>query len=61
MTKAELEKAVARIIDPVAYCMKPSAYGLATEREMLDRTMVGPIRAVALEKAREIVKLLKQS
>jgi hypothetical protein len=55
-----LEEQVARIIDPTAYCMKPSAYGLQTEEEMLERTMVGPVRSVALQKAREVINLIQQ-
>lgn len=57
----DLEKKVAAIVDPTAYCMTPEAYGLKTEREMLDRTMVGPVRSVALQKAREIIALVRAS
>ena len=59
MDRDSLETEVARIVDPTAYCMRPSAYGLSTEEEMLERTMVGPVRSVALDKAREIIKLVR--
>lgn len=61
MAKDSLETQVARIVDPTAYCMRPEAYGLKTEREMLDRTMVGPVRSVALQKARDIIALVRAS
>lgn len=54
----KLEEQIARIIDPTGWVMRPEAYGLKTEQEMLDRTMVGPVRKIALAKAREIIKLL---
>lgn len=60
MAKESLETEVARIVDPTAYCMQPSAYGLQTEQEMLERTMVGPVRSVALKKAREIIRLIRE-
>jgi len=58
MTKPSLERVVAQIIDPTAFAMKPTAYGLATEEEMLAKTMVGPMRAVAFDKARQILQAI---
>jgi|SRR5882724_9233501 len=48
---------IARIIDPTAFVMRPGAYGLKTEQEMLDQTMVGVIRRMALQKADAILAL----
>lgn len=55
----KIEEEVAKIIDPLAYCMAPEAYGLKTEREMLERTYIGPARAIALGKAKRIIEIVK--
>lgn len=54
----KLEENIARIIDPAGWAMRPSAYGLKTEKEMLERTMVGAVRSVAIKKAREILAVI---
>lgn len=55
----KLETEVAQIIDPTGWSLPPSAYGLKTEKEMLEKTMMGPIRQVAYERARRIIKMIE--
>jgi hypothetical protein len=59
--KMSMVEQVARIIDgDVAFACTPSMYGLDTEAELEERTLVGGARAVARDKARKIIKLLRE-
>lgn len=54
-----LARQVAEIINEPAFSLTPEIYGLKTEQEMLERTMVGGARADALRMAKQIVKLVR--
>lgn len=60
MKRKSLERQVAEIVDSTPYVCTPGMYGLSTEAEMLKHTMVGAARAVAEEKARKIIKLVRR-
>jgi hypothetical protein len=49
---------VAKIIDDVGFACTPEMYGLKTEEE-LSRTLAGAARSVAMDKAREVIRMVK--
>jgi hypothetical protein len=55
-----LTKKVAAIIEPTAFSIEPSLYGLKTEKE-LEQTMCGAVRLVAIDKARKILRLVRRN
>lgn len=46
---------LARIIDPIAFDIKPSMYGLRSQRELEKHVFVGGARGVARDKARALL------
>lgn len=56
----KIEEQIAKIIAPEGWIMKPSFYGLKTEKEMLKMTLVGPVRSLAIHKAKEIMALVEK-
>jgi hypothetical protein len=59
--KKNLTLEVAKIVDGLSFSLTPSLYGLQTEKELEERTLVGPGRRIALEKARKIIKLVRSN
>jgi hypothetical protein len=57
--KKGLTRQVAEIIDPVPFWCTPGMYGLKTEKELMERTMAGPGRRIAMDRARAIIKLVR--
>lgn len=60
-TEKSLKRQIAEIIEPCGYSSRPEDYGLKTEHELLEKTLVGGVRGVAMEKATAILKLIERS
>ena len=57
---AALVERIAKIIAPEAWQVSPEMYSLKTQRELETKTLVGPVRMVAREKARKILSAIRE-
>lgn len=56
-----LTRQVAEIVDPIGFNCTPEMYGLKTEKEFMERTWAGAARRIAMDKAREIIKIVRNN
>ena len=52
-----IRRSLTRLVGPVAFSMTPAMYGLETNQEMMERTMIGGAIGVALNVADAIMAL----
>ena len=61
MAVKTLTRRVAEIIDSTAFLCTPGMYGLTTQGELLEKTMVGAAQEIATTKARRIIALVRNN